>query len=121
MNFEVFVPVFPPGLNDTYRCGKGVDGKIVFYKTKEATEWQEKAALIVGSEAAIQEWEDDSKYYEIWIEFNNWRQDFDAPIKLVTDTISLKLGFNDKRIMWGHIGKVDSEQDGVLIKLMSYE
>ncbi len=116
MNFTVFIPVFSPGLNKTYKTGKGR-----FYKAKEIKEWQAQAALIIGSAAAEQEWKDDSEYYEIIIEFNNFRQDFDAPIKLITDTVALKLGFNDKRIMKGSIEKKVSEQDGVLIKLLPYE
>lgn len=117
MQFTVFIPVFSPGLNQTYKTGRGR-----FYKSKEAKEWQAKAALIIGSAAAEQEWVDDSKYYEILIEFNHPRQDVDAPIKLIIDTVSQKLGFNDKKIKRQCSEDIkDLSESGVWITLQSYE
>lgn len=112
---EIFIPLLPPGLNATYR----ISGSRL-YKSEEATAWENDAALIIGSEAARQEWADNSEFYQIEIKFSNWRQDVDAPVKLILDCISQKLGFNDKRIMKQCSEKVNLKEPGVLITLEPY-
>lgn len=117
---KIFVPLLPPGLNQSYGIGKTDEDKGFLYKTSPASQWAEQAALIIGSEAGIQEWVDDAEYYEIIIKFSNFRQDVDAPLKLVIDTISQKLGFNDKRIMKQCSEKVKLDVPGVQIELNPY-
>lgn len=108
----------PPGVNATYGIkgnrGKGQKG---LFKTDEATSWQEGAALVIGSAAAMQDWKDDSKYYSIEIIFHHPRLDADAPLKIIVDTVAQKLGFNDFRISEQHIKRVIDENELVTIIL----
>lgn len=121
-DLKVWIPVCPPGLNETYIIGKNrKTGKGWLYKSEEANDWSAKAALIVGFEAAQQGWADESRYYEISIKFSNFRQDVDASVKLVIDVVSQKLGFNDKRIMKQCSEKVKLHEEGVLIELKHYQ
>lgn len=117
---RIWIPLLPPGINASYGVGNR-KGKADMYKTNEALIWQRGAALIIGSEAARQNWADDSKYYEIVIKFSNWNMDADGPIKLVIDTVATKLGFNDKRILKQSSEKIKSEEKGVWIELKPYE
>lgn len=112
----VFIPTLPPGLNQTYKTGKGN-----FYKSSEAKEWQAQASLIIGAEAGHQNWVDDSKFYEIELFIQNSRHDTDAFIKLVMDTLTQKLGFDDKRIKKIISEKITSTEKGLTIRLSPYE
>jgi len=78
---EFEIPSLPPGINATYKTTK----KGGFYKSKDASEWQEKSALIIGSHAAIEEWQDNSEFYKIHIEIRGGQADVDASVKLVID------------------------------------
>lgn len=108
----------PPGINETYGIkgnrGKGSKG---LFKTDQATYWQEKAALVIGSAAAMQDWKDDSPYYSLEVLFHHPRLDADAPLKLIADTVSQKLGFNDFRITEHHIKRITDENESVTIIL----
>lgn len=113
---RIWVPILPPGINQSYgvvnRQGKGD-----MYKTQDALIWQAGAALIIGSEAAQQNWMDDSKFYEIKITLYNSRHDVDANLKIVLDTVAEKLGFNDKKIVEQSSKKIQSNEKGILIEL----
>ena len=111
----VFIPMLPPGLNQTYKTGKGN-----FYKSSEAKEWQAQAALLIGAEAGHQNWVDDSKFYEVELTIQNSRHDTDAFIKLVIDTLAQKLGFDDKRIKKITSEKIVSKEKGITIRLTHY-
>lgn len=119
MNFSIFIPLNPPGLNGTYQISSA-SGKAHMFKSSEANLWATQAALLIGAKAGEVDWKDDSQFYEISIKFTNLRQDSDAPIKLIIDTLSQKLGFNDKRIMKQCSEKVEGEIKGVLIELKPY-
>lgn len=119
MRFVVYIPNNPPGLNQTYKVGRR-GRKSNLYKAEEAIDWAAKAALIIGSEAAISGWKDVSKYYSIYIRFSS-RHDVDAPIKLIIDTLTSKLGFNDNRIKKQCSEKINyKEKEGVWISLEPY-
>ena len=113
---DIFIPLNPPGINQTYGYGQGR-----VYMTDVARSWSEGAAFIVGSEAGMQNWEDIFDYYQIFIKFNNWNLDVDAPIKLVIDTVTRKLGFDDKRILRQCSEKINSGEKGVWVTLENYE
>lgn len=85
--------VMPPGVNTQYGYGRGR-----VYLTKAAKQWVEDASLIIGSEAGRIGWEDQWDAYGLAIYFEGSKMDVDAPIKLVQDTITRKLGFDDQKI-----------------------
>lgn len=120
MIFECFIPNLPPGLNQTYGV-TSVGGKARMYKNPVALQWAEKASLVIGAKAGEIDWKDDSKEYEIIIQFNNWRMDTDGPVKLVQDTLATKLGFNDKKITKQSSERTKGGVPGVLIILKPYE
>lgn|SRR3990167_2748166 len=110
----IWIPLLPPGINETYLIGNKH-----FYKSEKAKRWEEDAAYIIGSEA--QEWEDKSEWYGINITLCNSNYDVDSSIKIVIDTISRKLGFNDKRILKQCSEKVKSDEKGIMIELYPIE
>lgn len=110
---KIWIPLLPPGINQTYRIGNGH-----MYKSREANDWAADAAMVIGSAAV--DWVDESEYYEICIELHNDRHDVDAPIKLVIDTVAAKLGFNDNRIMKQCSEKKMSNEKGIMIELRPY-
>lgn len=93
--FEVFIPVLPPGINDTYKPSKTKEGKPYIYKNPKAKKWQADAALLIGSAANVAEFVPSDRI-KIDITTQGANLDVDAPAKLVIDTIAEKLGFNDK-------------------------
>lgn len=112
MVLKVFLPILPPGINQTYLIGNKH-----LYKSEAARNWEAQAALIIGSEAASQGWEDDSDFYEIEIKLQNSNHDVDASVKLVIDCLTQKLGFDDKRILKQCSEKIQSNEKGILIEL----
>lgn len=111
----------PPGINETYKIGKNKKtDKRFFYKSEVATAWAADAALQIGAQAGLQNWEDISDYYQISIIFTNFNLDVDAPLKLCLDVLSQKLGFNDNRIMKASIEKIISIKDEIIIDLEPY-
>lgn len=115
-NFSIHIPLDPPGINDTYKISSK-SGKAEMYKSAEANLWSAQAALLIGAKAGESNWVDDSQHYELSIIFTNWRLDIDAPIKLVVDCLSQKLGFNDNRITKLTIEKNKSIGKGVYLEL----
>lgn len=111
-NLKIWVPLIPPGINETYKTGQGH-----FYKSEKAKSWETDAALIIGSQAASQEWIDDSKFYEIEMIIQNSNYDVDSSIKLTIDCLCNKLGINDNRILKQCSEKVQSEEKGIWIIL----
>lgn len=91
------------------------------YKSQEANDWAAKAALIIGSEAGFSDWKDKEEFYNIEIIFSQLRCDVDGPVKLVIDTLSQKLGFNDNRIKKQSSEKFDLGYRGVWIILEPYQ
>ncbi len=112
MKFEIFIPILPPGINTTYATGRGH-----LYKTKVAKDWSTDAAKIIGAKAGEIDWNDDCQFYDIEIFVYNGRMDADAPTKLIIDTVTRKLGFDDKRIRDVLIRKRRGTEKGVLVIL----
>jgi Holliday junction resolvase RusA-like endonuclease len=97
---EVTIPALPPGANRTYQpVSRSRSGKPTLVLTKEARKWDAGAALIVGSAAGQFDFEADlAADYEIVIRWWGSSHDADAHLKLVQDTITRKLGFDDRQI-----------------------
>lgn len=124
--FQVQIPTTPPGINQTYKVSQkwGVDkkGKKVkkafMYKDSSALEWAQGAALIIGAEAGVQDFQFNIKSkYKIQIDFASKGYDVDAPLKLILDTLCQKLGFDDKHISETTIKKSTELEEGIIIKL----
>jgi Holliday junction resolvase RusA-like endonuclease len=121
-DFQCFIPISPPGINETYKITS--QGGVRMYKVTEANDWSAHAALIIGSEAAIQDFElTQEREWEIRILFSNWRQDVDAPVKLVIDTVAIKLGVDDRCFIEQSSKLLDwaANIQGVLIKIRKAE
>ncbi len=117
----IFIPVSPPGINQQYKIGRRA-GRASFYMSQRSREWADKAALIIGSEASRQGWLSAFSHYRIKISLaKTYRFDLDAPIKLVIDTISRKLGFNDKCVDLIICERAASLEEGVQILLEGVE
>ena len=97
---RIDIPGSIVGVNQTYKRGKNS-----FYKSTEAKNWQLGASHIIGSISGVTGWEDNSDFYQLII-IHKSQHDIDAPVKLAIDTLCLKLGFNDKRILDLHLTKV---------------
>lgn len=117
---EIFIPLLTPGANRTYLRTSA--GKVI--KTKEAKDWEKDAALIIGTEAGVTDWKKTNEYYGLEIIWWGGRHDRDAHTKLVQDTITEKLGFDDRWITEGSAKRLDSppvdyahEPVGMIIKL----
>ena len=122
-NLTVHIPTIPPGKNRTYGCGRGraKTGKPRVYLTKEAKKWSKDASLIIGARAGVCGWKPTYKYYILEIVFSaKSRLDVDAPITLVQDTLTRKLGFDDKLIVRTTCEKVDGEE-GVSLTLKGFD
>ena len=113
MIIEFEIPSLPPGINATYKTGRGG-----FYKSAEAVLWQQKASYIIGAHANWMGWEDDAEFYKIYIEIRGSLADVDASVKLIIDTITQKLGFDDSRILEQSSKKVKSDEKGILVRLI---
>lgn len=114
MKLKVWVPLLPPGINATYGIRRGGRG---LYKTQKAVDWQNDAALLIGSKAGEVGWEDHGGDFQLSYTLSQARTDLDASIKLIGDTVAEKLGFNDKRIRQGAQTFADLGEKGVLIVL----
>jgi len=113
MNFDCWIPLLPPGINRTYGKGRGR-----VYLTHEARAWSKGAALVIGAEAGRIGWEDYGGDYEIQITMYGSRLDVDAPIKLIIDTVTRKLGFDDSRVIMQSSKTVrDTDKEGAQIVL----
>lgn len=113
MIFEIFIELIPPSINQTYKCGKGR-----FYKSQIAKDWQTDAGMIIGAKAGEIDWQDNSEWYWIDIWVFSMRMDEDAVLKLTQDTLTQKLGFDDKKIIDASIHKRDGKKEGILIRLL---
>lgn len=115
------IPVIPIGLNDTYKVTSR-SGKARIYKDPAAVDWQAKAALFIGTEAARQDWEYKKGGYSIRIELFNVKHDSDAFQKLVIDTVAEKLDFNDREIIEQSSIKInDPDKSGIKITLKEWK
>lgn len=115
---SVSVPL-PPGLNQTY---KTTSNSGIIYKDRKTVEWQNDAALLIGSAAGVQNFERDN-WYSVVLEFKSDRMDIDAPVKVVLDTLARKLNFNDRQIISLLVTKTpikDSTRE-LKITVMSHE
>lgn len=90
------------------------------YKSSQALEWEQSAGLVIGAKTGEIGWEKTAEYYQIEIKFNNWRMDADGPVKLIIDTVTRKLGFDDKFIRRQCSEKIESGEKGVWIRLKPY-
>ena len=117
MNFECWIPLLPPGINRTYGKGRGR-----VYLTHEARAWSKGAALVIGAEAGKIGWKDYGGEYEIQITMYGSRLDVDAPVKLILDTVTRKLGFDDSHVIMQSSKTVrDTDKEGVMIVLKGME
>ena len=100
-DLDVVIPFLPTSVNALYRWGKGH-----LYKTQEATDWAEKAALIIGAANQGQDW--DGYWLEVTLDVClpklAWR-DLDNCAKLALDVLSAKLGFDDRYVLSLHLHK----------------
>lgn len=117
---EITIPALPPGANRTYqRTKQGIA------LTPQARRWDRDAALIAGATAGQFDFEPDpAAEYQIIVRWWGGRHDADAHLKLSQDTITRKLGFDDRQIKSCVIercpddwGKEDSEAEGVQVYL----
>lgn len=95
--FEVFIPILPPGVNETY--GVNRSHKRPVFKKAEAVQWQDGAAKAIGAAAGEQGFifgPEDT--FAVRLEFHKSNYDVDAGVKITIDTLAQKLGFNDNRI-----------------------
>lgn len=113
MILEVFIPILPPGINRDYAIGW--HGKM--HKTNEARAWSKSAALLIGAKAGQIGWEDHEGRFEIDIICSRMKHDVDAPMKLIIDTVSLKLGFDDRRVRGQSSRRADLGDKGIMIIL----
>jgi len=114
MTLNIFIPGKCPGFNDTYKVGKGRGGKCRMYIAPKVKEWINKASLIVGAAAAEQEWGFKECLYEFELRFSNQKQDVDAPLKLLIDMVTRKLGFDDKYIKKATIDRLSKEESDMI-------
>jgi len=120
--FEVTIPALPPGANRTYQpVSKSSKAGLIL--TDEARRWDNDAALIIGSVAGQFDFEPDpAAEYEIIIRWWGSRHDTDAHLKLIQDTITRKLGFDDRQIKTCIIQRLeawdeDEPDEGVQVHL----
>ena len=117
MNFECWIPLLPPGINRMYGKGRGR-----VYLTHEARKWAKDASFIIGAEAGRTGWEDFGGKYEIEIITYGSRMDVDAPVKLIIDTVTRKLGFDDSRVKHQSSDIVrETDKEGVDIMLREWK
>ena len=121
--FAVMIPDVPPGINQQYKYGKGN-----VRLSDAANIWKEKAALIIGARAGELGWVYGGGTYkiDIWFSVGKGRKelDFDAPVKIIIDTLAEKLGFPDdspKYFVRGSIETVKSDERFVSIVMEPYD
>jgi len=113
MIFECWIPLLPPGINRMYGKGRGR-----VYLTDEARKWAKDASFIIGAEAGKTGWEDYGGEFEIEIVMYGSRLDVDAPVKLIIDTVTRKLDFDDSRVIMQSSRTVrDTDKEGVQVVL----
>jgi Holliday junction resolvase RusA-like endonuclease len=112
LTFEIFYPINPPGLNQTYAVHNNT-----FYKRPDVKQYQVEMALCIGAKANKENWEDKYKWYYLDLTFYNKKMDADAPIKLVQDTVFKKLGLNDYKIIDVCSHRRTDKKEGIDIKL----
>jgi len=116
--FTCFIPTLPPGINKTYLIRQGGKGLAL---TKEARDWDKKAALIIGAEAGLQDWQYEPGFgYGLVIIWGGGYHDADAHLKLVQDCVSRKLGFDDRYIVKSVIER-RKHWDGLYVGLAAIE
>jgi len=115
---KIEIPSLPPGMNRTYNYSASTSNRV--FLSNEATLWADKAALIIGAEAGWQNWEyDKDAKYSLIIKWGGGKHDVDAHIKLAQDTLTRKLGFNDKQIVTVVSTKIKSEDEVIILILIS--
>ena len=92
--FDCWIPFLPPGINCQY--GHSRYGK--WYLTPRARKWKQDASIFIGARAGQLSWQDCGKRYIFEMTVCGSRADADAYIKTVVDTVTSKLGFDDRRI-----------------------
>lgn len=101
--FFLWIPFLPPGINSQYTRSRGT-GRVIL--TLPARIWKDHAAVMIGARAGELLWEQTSDKYAIEIYVVGTRADADAYIKTVIDTVTKKLGFDDKLIVRLKSGKM---------------
>ncbi len=94
-DFFVLIPFLPPGINAQYTRHKYTRQVIL---TTKARRWKQDAALEIGARAGLLGWEASEGRYDIEILVGGSRSDADAYVKTVVDTVTQKLGFDDRRV-----------------------
>ncbi|MBE3049043.1 hypothetical protein IMZ48_42400 [Candidatus Bathyarchaeota archaeon] len=94
-NFFVLIPFLPPGINAQYIRHR-YTGQIIL--STKAREWKKNAAMVIGARAGVLGWEVGEGQYDIEILVGGSRSDADAYVKTIVDTVTQKLGFDDRRV-----------------------
>ena len=116
--FRLFIPVLPPGINQTYKVSK-FGG---FYKSEAAKSWEREVRQHFELALDEQGFSDSSDYYQVEITWAGSRHDADAFMKITIDTLAFELGINDNRILDKHITKLTGiSEKGILLELRPYE
>jgi Holliday junction resolvase RusA-like endonuclease len=112
--FEVFLPGNPPNINHCYQHTKA--GK--HFLTAEAKAWIGAAANEVALAVRRQAWTTPATgTFDVLIEHTAKRQDVDGCAKIVLDTVSRALGFDDKLVRELTIRRVAGEPHGVGVRI----
>lgn len=107
---RIDIPFLPPGINSNYGFG---NRKV--YKTRETTDWSEKAGLIIGSTINASGWNyQEGREYGLVLIWSGTKLDVDAPVKVIMDTITRKIGFDDKHIKYVSSHKRESKEEGLI-------
>jgi hypothetical protein len=128
----VQLDALPPGINTQYGVGRGRErelpyltegrgGKPRIYLTEQAEKWAAQAALVIGARAGVTGWEHEHSNYGLLTVFSGTKMDVDAPIKLVIDTVTRKLGFDDRLIVEQASIRIAHEKESLLIVLYPCE
>ncbi len=106
-NFFVLIPFLPPGINAQYTRHRYTGQTIL---TTKARKWKQDAAMVIGARAGLLGWEVGEGKYDIEILVGGSRSDADAYVKTVVDTVTQKLGFDDRRVRKVTAEKVKSKK-----------
>jgi Holliday junction resolvase RusA-like endonuclease len=120
MSLTVSIPVLPPGINRTYIYNASTKNRVVL--SNEARHWDEKAAHIIGTQAAAQDWQyDKTAKYSLLIEWGGSRHDVDAHVKLAQDCLTRKLGFDDRQIVTVLVTRIKTDEEMINLTLLPHD
>lgn len=99
MSLIVFIPGIPPSINHQY-----AHSSARHWLTADACSWINAATAETLLAARAQQWQTPAMgEFAVFIEHTASRQDVDNCVKIVLDSVSKALGFNDRRVREIHI------------------